>query len=106
MAAQSAIGIVWGAMSYAMHKRRVQETCSAGSWEWQRQKGVQVSRDAIRMQGMRFHEWNGGKPGVYQCVEWDTRRKPRQSKKTLSYGEGKGEANWNKEATRSQRTSQ
>lgn len=28
LAAQSAVGIVWGPMSYAMHNKPVQETCS------------------------------------------------------------------------------
>lgn len=48
-AAQSAVGILWHTMSDAMHRKLVQEACSADPWEWQRQKVVQVSRDAIRM---------------------------------------------------------
>lgn len=40
--------------------------------------------------------------GAGERVEWDTHRQPRQSKKALSYGEEMGEANWNKEATRSE----
>lgn len=57
LAAQSAIGIVWCIMSYAKHRKLVQEAWSAGSWEWQRQRVVQVPRDAKRMWGMRFCEW-------------------------------------------------